>query len=164
MLTIAELIGCPKRIVKQPEKMKRDRGSWRTDMSLKMDGGEEVFDVFVRLSARDPENFSCGLLWHSRDPDLGVLLLFRVNGKHGREDLRSNDGHYAAFHYHYLTDEDVELGMREPRRCKIVSDYNNLRGAWLFFAKRVNIADDAARLYQRFGAPMHQQQLDFGEP
>ena len=113
---IQELIEVPKQIVvRSPANgYREDNGNWRCDLDMFDEDGYREFRVFVRQNMRFMRNFSIGLRYEAHEGNLTTITLARYNGPHG-ETSRSEDGHYALSHIHYLTEDEISHGHFQPQ-------------------------------------------------
>ena len=115
---IRELIAVPKSIaalVPRNGFRVEDRHR-RCELELSSDsGGFRKFDVFIRQNIRFAGNFSIGLRCQVGDTNRTITVtLARYNGPHG-ETARSQDGHYALPHIHYITEAEIARGHQQPQ-------------------------------------------------
>ncbi len=116
-LEMQRLIAIPKQITKKEPAngMRQDRRYLRCTLELEaVAPNDEQFTVFIRQSTELIEDFSIGLRLSTEEYPKGGLTLVRYNGAHG-EISRSADGHYAASHIHWMTEEELEKGSMEPQ-------------------------------------------------
>lgn len=95
---IQELIVMPKRITVRPNKqMQLVYKHFKNNMKLESTDGQFNFSVFMRKNEAFHENFSIGLVYHSK-VDAKELHLLRINGPHGPHALFE---HHDRCHIHY---------------------------------------------------------------
>lgn len=137
---LEDLIICPKRIIEPPRKeMKLERGSFRNDFGLESISNKTRFSVFMRKNESFPENFSIGLIVHSKDEYRSFFLL-RYNGPHGDHvnDLLDPHPHFG-FHIHEAKAEKIEEGFSPQLHAELTESYGSYEEALLHFLKRINI-------------------------
>lgn len=141
---IQELIAMPKRILnKEPANGHIEEGAQqRCNLTLAANPpGNGEFEVFIRQNLEFVENFSIGLHCkpsaHPRE-----ITLIRYNGPHG-EVSRDPDGHYAAYHIHRITQEELAKGSVEPpeMRRELTDRYNTFEEALLVFFSDIGVSN-----------------------
>lgn len=141
---IQELIAMPKRILnKEPANgYKADGAQRRCNLVLAaIHPGNGEFNVFARQNIEFVENFSIGLRCktsaHPRE-----ITLIRYNGPHG-EVSRDQDGHYAVYHIHRITQEELAKGSVEPpeMRRELTDRYNTFEEALLVFFSDIGVSN-----------------------
>ena len=113
---IQELIVVPKQIVGRSPAVdyREENGHRRCDLDMLDEDGYREFRVFVRQNVRFIRNFSIGLRYEAHEGNLTTITLARYNGPHG-ETSRSQDGHYALSHIHYITEVEIARGHVQPQ-------------------------------------------------
>ena len=114
---IQDLIVIPKQIVRRSPNLdyKVDDSNRRCELDLvSEEDGYQAFRVFVRQHLRFIRNFSIGLRYEAHEGKLTTITLTRYNGPHG-ETSRSQDGHYALPHIHYITESEIARGHIYPQ-------------------------------------------------
>ncbi len=138
---LEDLISCAKVITRPPgRQMSLDRGSWRNDMELRAEHGDERFEVFLRRAEALPENFSIGLVWCPREDPERVCLI-RCNGPHGdfTGDIPAPVPHFSH-HIHLATEAAIAAGEKPERSASPTDRFGSFEEAIAFFIDRCNIA------------------------
>ncbi|MBI4725660.1 hypothetical protein HY768_00280 [candidate division TA06 bacterium] len=122
------LIICPKEIIEPPKKeMQLLNGSWRNSMKLKSKDGKHEFTVFMRKNEAFEEDFSIGLVYHTKEK-IGDIILARYNGPHDVvEDLESVP--HFGYHIHTGKAENIEKGMKPERGGLLTKKYASYQEA-----------------------------------
>ena len=127
---IKDLIAVPKRIVNRSPYRLGDNDR-RCELELvSEEDGYPAFRAFVRQHVRFFRNFSIGLRCEAREGKLTTITLARYNGPHG-ETSRSQDGHYALPHIHYITESEIARGHSSPQETHrdVTARYSNFEEA-----------------------------------
>lgn len=140
---INDLIVCPKMISEPPKReMKLIGADWRNDMKLiASDGTLGEFSVFMRKSEDFPENFSIGLIYHSKD-ERGEIGLIRCNGPHGDYNggkSGDEDHPHWDYHIHTASERALDAGERAEKYAVKTSEYASFEEAVQYFVKTVNL-------------------------
>lgn len=117
---IAQLIALPKR-VSNPSVRWQDKPGHK-QRNFKVEGGDHSFELYLRQSTHNPEDFSCGL--KVIKPDGQPLTLLRYNGGghiHGEIVF--------SCHIHRATQQVIEAGKKAESHAESTQNYRALDGA-----------------------------------
>ena len=135
---IADLIACLKEVVDPPRReMKLEGRMKRNEMTLRSADKKHEFRVFLRQAEEFLENFSIGLVYLPHE-EPGELVLIRCNGQHGGTKMYP---HHAVYHVHSIRAEDLNAGIKEPRRIEQTGEYASFAEALRIFCHRINLAE-----------------------
>lgn len=94
----------------------------RVNYEVSGDSASDKFQIFLRQSTVDPEDFSCGIRWLM--PSGESLILARYNGaNHVHDDIR------FTFHIHRATEAAIKRGFKPERHAEVTPRYRTLAGA-----------------------------------
>lgn len=147
-ISIAELIATPKTITETLRNKGNDPVHARLELSLTSEVPGK-FQAFLRVKRALQENFSIGLRYF--DDDGRDVILFRVNGDHGRH--RNPDGGLIASgaHVHGFRGPMRELPPRNGAEARwawpISPDHLSLMVAWRTFCVLANL--ESERKFER---------------
>lgn len=145
------LIVCPKEIIEPPKKeMQLLNGAWRNSMKLKSKDGEHEFTVFMRKNEAFEEDFSIGLVYHTKEK-IGDIILARYNGPHDVVDDLESDPHYG-YHIHTAKAEYIEKGKKPERGGTITKKYASYQEAIMCILTDFNITN-AGNYFTTYQSP-----------
>lgn len=117
---IAQLIALPKRVSNPSVRWQEKPG--HKQRNFKVDGGDHSFELYLRQSSHNVEDFSCGL--KVIKPDGQPLTLLRYNGGghiHGEIVF--------SCHIHRTTQQAIEAGKKAESHAEPTRNYRTLDGA-----------------------------------
>jgi len=117
---------------------KREAGHKRAGKELET-RSDNRFNVFIRQNARDPLDFSVGLVYMDRTTGEKIHLL-GCNGPSHRHPnkIEGNDVDFT-FHVHQATERYIIAGKEAEGWASGTDEYKDLDSALAYFAKRANI-------------------------
>lgn len=117
---IAQLIALPKRVSNPSVRWQNKPG--HKQRNLKVDGGDYSFELYLRQSFHNSEDFSCGL--KIVKPDGQPLTLLRYNGGgHVHGEI------VFACHIHRATQKAIAAGKKPESHADATKVYRTLDGA-----------------------------------
>jgi hypothetical protein len=117
---IAQLIALPKR-VSNPSVRWQDKPGHK-QRNFKVEGGDHSFELYLRQSTHNSEDFSCGL--RVIKPDGQPLTLLRYNGGgHNHGEI------VFSCHIHRATQQAIEAGKKAESHAESTQNYRTLDGA-----------------------------------
>jgi hypothetical protein len=128
---IAQLIALPKR-VSNPSVRWQDKPGHK-QRNFKVDGGGYSFELYLRQSFHNPDDFSCGL--KVIKPDGQPLTLLRYNGGghiHGEIEF--------ACHIHRATQKAISEGKKAESHAEPTRNYRTLESALACLLKDATVS------------------------
>lgn len=150
--TIASLIAVPKTVHRPFRALSQDPENARLDLELAAATPGRFF-VFIRVLRALSENFSIGLRYE--EPGLGVLVLLRVNGDHGRHQNPGGSVIPDGPHIHTFRSPARDAPPRPRAEAKwawpLPADHLALPTAWRTFCGLVSL-DSTTKIDKKVGA------------
>ena len=103
---------------------------------------ESMYHVFMNQNVNNTDNFSIGLRFRKSSHHVFVTLT-RYNGPHRTFEEYPGD-HHVKPHKHYVTPDELSLGILEPKpgRIEITSEYCTFDEATRVFYTNICVVND----------------------
>ena len=139
---IDDYIRCPKNIVRPPNPShKLINRHYRNEVDWLGHGTEEKFQIFIRINAAFPENFSIGLSFQPIGTSGVYIKLLRFNGDHGGLHVNAED--HSSFtqgcHIHRATQYAFENNLRSENYATLTDSYTTYYDALCIFVEMAHI-------------------------
>lgn len=138
---IDDLIRLPKLVINPNLKMKLQRSSLQVTYDLRELEGEREFKLYLRQNPKDPESYSCGLIYVAESPDQSVTLC-RYNGSSHVHcnSLEDDEPIHFKCHIHRASERYIALGDKAEKYAETTDRYTSYEGALICILEDCNIS------------------------
>lgn len=136
---ISGLLAVPKMVVNPRARVKEQRGSLQLNYAVQSLAAEAEFEVFVRQSLRDPQGFSCGLIYVPRSSERVTLM--RCNGGNHLHinSLENFESIGKCCHIHIATERYMAAGRKPDHYAQPTQLFGEVHGALRTLIEKCNI-------------------------
>lgn len=126
---ISDLLLLNKQVTNRNARNVEEGKHWKRDYQVVSVDTDDDFAIFVRQHREMVDNFSVGLIWHSKTGESVTLL--RCNGaSHPHTNhIEGTKFGIGNYHVHMATERYLEIGKNSEHYAEVTAVYNTVNGA-----------------------------------